>query len=64
MSIDTSVPIFINNDTDIFLLNSYVRRYHAYMDVWNAIINDSMHSKNEKSMNSIERLLSLFIMTV
>ena len=53
ISIDSSVPIFINNDTDIFLLNSYVRRYHAYMDVWNTIINDSMHSKNEKSMNSI-----------
>ena len=46
MSVDTSIPIFVNNDTDFFLLNSYVRGYHAYMDVWNTIINDSVHCKN------------------
>ena len=44
MSVDTPILIFINNHTDIFLLSSYVRGHHAYMDdmdVWNAIINDS-----------------------
>ena len=46
MSAGTPIPIFINNDTDIFLLNSYVYGYHAYMDVWNAIIDDSVLCKN------------------
>ena len=40
--------IFINNNTDIFLLNSYVRGYHAYMNVLNAIISNSVHFKNEE----------------
>ena len=48
MSVETPIPIFINNNTDIFLLNFYVCGYHAYMDVWNTIINDSVHCKNEE----------------
>ena len=48
MSVDTPIPIFINNDTDIFPVKSYVCGYHAYMDVWNAFINDSVHCKNEE----------------
>ena len=48
MSAGTPIPIFIKNDTDIFLLNSYLRGYYAYMDVWNAIISDSQHCKNKE----------------
>ena len=48
MSVDTPIPIFINTNTDIFLLNFYVHGYHIYMDVWNAIINDSVYCKNEE----------------
>ena len=48
VTVDVPIPIFINNKTDIFLFNSYVRGYHAYMDVCNAIINDSVHYKNEE----------------
>ena len=68
MTLNCYGAIFINNDTGIFLLNSYVRGNQAYMDVWNAIINDSEHCKNEEhnefdTMNSIRRLLPLFVMT-
>ena len=48
MNVDTAIPIFINKNFDIFLLNCYVCGYHAYIDVWNAIINDSLHCKNEE----------------
>ena len=62
MSVDTPILIFINNDTDIFLLNSYVRGYHAYMDVWTAIINDFVHCKRKRTMNSILQLVPLLVM--
>ena len=48
MSVDTPIPIFINNDPDIFMSNSYVHGYHGYINVWNAIINDSVHCKNKE----------------
>ena len=35
---DTPIPIFINNGTVIFLLQSYVRGYHVYMKLENATI--------------------------
>ena len=30
--VDTPIPISINNDTEIFLLNSYFYGYHTYVD--------------------------------
>ena len=37
---ETTIPIIVNNDIDIFLLESYVRGYHVYTNIWNATIND------------------------
>ena len=48
MSVGTPIKIFINSDTDIFLLNFYLRGYHTYMDVCNAINNVSLYCKNEE----------------
>ena len=48
MSADTPIKIFINSDTDIFLLNFYLRGYHANMDGCNAINNVSLYCKNEE----------------
>lgn len=48
MSVDTPIKIFINSDTDIFLLNFYLRGYHANMDGCNAINNVSLYCKNEE----------------
>ena len=48
LSVGTPTSIFINNNTDIFLLNSYVREYRAYMNIWNTTISDSVHFKNEE----------------
>ena len=48
MSVETPIPVFINNVTDIFLLNSFVRAYPGYINVWTAIINDFVHYKNEE----------------
>ena len=49
ISVDTPITIFVNNGIDIFLLNSQIRGYHAYIDVWNAIINDCVHCKKKES---------------
>lgn len=48
MSVDTPIKIFINSDTDIFLLNFYLRGYHANMDGCNAINNVSLYCKHEE----------------
>ena len=64
MNVDTPIPILINNDTDIFLLNSYGRGCHSYMDVWNAVINDSLHWKNEEGNEFDTTAVALFVMTV
>ena len=45
----TPVPIIANNETGIFLLESYVRGYHVYMNIWNATINDYLQSKFEEN---------------
>ena len=49
MTEETPIPIIVNNDTGIFLLESYVRGYHVYMNIWNATINDYLQYKNEEN---------------
>ena len=46
---ETPIPIIVNNDTGIFLLPSYVRGYHVYMNIWNATINDFLQWKIEEN---------------
>ena len=46
---ETPIPIIVNNDTNIFLLESYVRGYHVYMNIWNATINDYLQCKIEEN---------------
>ena len=44
------IPIIVDNDTGIFLLESYVRGYHhVYMNIWNATINDYLKCKIEEN---------------
>ena len=42
---ETPIPIIVNNDTGIFLLQSYVRGYQVYMNIWNETINDFLQCK-------------------
>ena len=60
MVVDTPIPILINNDTDIFLLNSHFYGYHMCMGVWNAIINDSVLCKNEEGNEFNTTVVVLF----
>ena len=46
---ETPVSIIVNNDTGIFLLESYVRGYHVHMNTWNATINDYLQRKIEEN---------------
>ena len=46
---ETPIPIIVNNDTVIFLLESYVRGYHVSMNIWNATINDYLQYKIEEN---------------
>ena len=46
---ETPIPIIVNNDTGIFLLESHVRGYHVYMYIWNATINDYLQCKIEEN---------------
>ena len=46
---ETPIPIIVNNDTGIFLLQSYVHGYHVYMNIWNATINDYLQCKIEEN---------------
>ena len=46
---ETPIPIIVNNDTGISLLESYVRGYHAYMNIWNATINNYLQCKIQKN---------------
>ena len=46
---ETPIPIIVNNDTGIFLLESYVRGYHVYMKIWNATIKDYLQCKIEEN---------------
>ena len=46
---ETPIHVIVNNDTGIFLLESYVRGYHVYMNIWNARINDYLQCKIEEN---------------
>ena len=48
---ETPIPIVVNNDTGIFLLESYTRGYHGYQIfiIWNATINDYLLCKIEEN---------------
>ena len=46
---ETPIPIIVNNNTSIFLLESYARGYHVYMNIWNATINDYLQCKIEEN---------------
>ena len=43
------IHIIVNNDTGIFLLESYLRGYHVYMNIWNATINSYLQCKIEEN---------------
>ena len=63
MNVDTPIPIFVNDKTDIFLLHSHVCWYFAYMNVGNEIINDSMLCKNEEGHEFDTTAVALTVMT-
>ena len=45
---DVEIPILINNSFSVPKHNSYARSYHAYMDIWKALIgDDSLRCKRE-----------------
>ena len=46
---EAPILIIVNNDTGIFQLESYVRGYHVYMNIWNATINDYLQCKIEEN---------------
>ena len=73
---ETPIPIIVNNDTGTFLLESYVRSYHVYMNIWNATINDYLQCRtgenNEFDPSAVallhddcleEKLLGTFLFT-
>lgn len=45
----TPLRVVRNNDTSIFLLQSYACGYHSYVKVWNFTINDSQQCKIKKN---------------
>ena len=48
MSVDAPIPIFINNDTDIFLLNTYVRGYHKEGNEFDTTVVALIHNDSLK----------------
>ena len=57
---EAPIPIIVNTDTGIFLLESYVRGYHVYMNIWNATINDYLQCKIEESNEFDPSAVALF----
>ena len=43
---DVEIPILIDNSFSVLKHNSYVRCYHAYMDIWTPILLQIMKQKS------------------
>ena len=57
---DVEIPILINNSFSVLKHNSYARSYHAYLDIWKALIgDDSLHCKREDDKTNDENAVTV-----
>ena len=44
---DVAIPICIMNDGSVFQFDSYVRGYHAYMNIWKPLLGECLKCVKE-----------------
>ena len=59
IAIDLQIPIYIDDNLATGTLNSYVRGYHAYMNIWVPLVGEELDCKYESENNHDENAIAV-----
>ena len=51
---EIDIPIYIEKDWIMYEYNSFARGYHAYMNIWNPLVGETMKCRQEPS-NEVDK---------
>ena len=55
---DVAIPVCIMNDSSAFQFESYVRGYHAYLNIWEPLLGECLKNEVEKHAVAVVRINS------
>ena len=55
---DVAIPVCIMNDSSAFQFESYVRGYHAYLNIWEPLLGECLKNEVQKHAVAVVRINS------
>ena len=59
IAIDFQIPIYIDDNLATGTLNSYVRGYHAYMNIWVPLVGEELDCEYESEKKHDENAIAV-----